>query len=203
MHRPSSVLGAVPAWSDLFGSPDGKEADPGRALTAPAAYLADLLQLLEDRFDPTEFHARRPDIARIPLNGEQSFGLVRQLDIVNRVMSDRIEKLTQSSVDEVLAASERPFSLPYEHQHERVRQLLALLHTSYRELYTSLAKQPDTDMLARERLGLSPARAVLLVNDQSANLAQLRVVYGLAENERLADSFLSRTIPSGDASRWP
>src|SRR3974390_1159369 len=116
---------STPTWSELFGSPDTKEADSGRSVTAPAAYLADLLQLLGDRFDPSDFRGRRPDIAsQILLNGDQSFSLVRQLDITNQVLGDRIARLTKANADDILAGANRPFSLPFEYQYERIRQLL-------------------------------------------------------------------------------
>src|SRR5262249_37935188 len=147
-------------------------------VTAPAAYLADLLQLLEDRFDASDFRRRRPDImAQISLNGEQSFSLVRQLDIVNRVLRDSIAALANKPADDVLAAAQHPFVLPVEYQHERIRQLLLLLRTPYRDLYTPFAQHVDVDVLARERLGLSPARAATVVQDCSTNVAGLRIVY--------------------------
>src|SRR5215813_6388284 len=102
---------SIPTWSQLFGMPDVKEADAGRSLTSPAAYLADLLQLLEDRFDSADFRARRPDIlGNIKLNGEQSFAHVRQLDIVNRLLAQRIERQQKAPADSVLAAARHPFS---------------------------------------------------------------------------------------------
>src|SRR5262245_7389297 len=126
---------SIPTWSDLFGAPDTKEADAGRSVTAPAAYLADLLQLLEDRFNPSDFRSRRHDItAQILLNGEQSFSLVRQLDIANQVLGNRIASLARTHADAILAGAQHPFSLPFEYQHERIRQLLLLLRTPYRDL---------------------------------------------------------------------
>jgi hypothetical protein len=178
---------SVPTWSNLFGSPDTKEADIGRSVTAPAAYLADLLQLLEDRFDPSDFRSRRPDItAQLPLNGEQSFSLVRQLDIANWVLGNRIAALVNTPADDVLAGAQHPFSLPFEYQHERIRRLLLLLRTPYRDLYTRFAQHVDVDILARERLGLSPARADTVVKDFSGNVPGLHTAYGLAPDETLA-----------------
>jgi hypothetical protein len=163
-----------------------KEADSGRSLTSPAAYLADLLQLLEDRFTGSDFAERRSDIARaLLLNGEQSFSLVRQLDIVNRILADRISALTKAPADEVLASAVHPFALPFELEHTRIRQLLLLLRTPYRDLYSAFAKQPDVAVLARERLGLSPARAAALVLDLSADPAALAAAYGLDAGETL------------------
>ena len=171
---------SLPTWSDLFGSPDMKEADAGRSLMAPAAYLADLLQLLEDRFDPSDFRSRRPDIgAEILLNSEQSFSVVRQLDIAIRVLAERMDALTKSHADDVLATAQHPFSLPFEYQYERIRQLLLLFRTPYHDLYTSFAKHIDVDVLARDVLGLSPARASTVVSDLSGDATALCTAYGV------------------------
>src|SRR5271169_1576507 len=129
------IAESLPTWSELFGSPDTKEADAGRSVTGPAAYLADLLQLLEDRFgpmlkdrsDPAGVRSRRPDIStQILLNGDQSFSLVRQLDITNRVLGDRIASLAKTPAEDVLAGAQNPFLLPFEYQYERIRQALLL-----------------------------------------------------------------------------
>ncbi len=37
----------IPTWKELFGTLDYSEADSGRSVYSPAAYLADLLQLLQ------------------------------------------------------------------------------------------------------------------------------------------------------------
>ena len=195
---------SLPTWPDLFGSPDTKEADAGRSVTAPAAYLADLLQLLEDRFDPSDFRNRRPDItAQILLNGKQSFSLVRQLDITNRVLGDKITSSAKKNADDVLAGAQHPFWLPFEYQHERIRQLLLLLRTAYRDLQSSCAVHVDIDVLAKERLGLSPARAAAVVRDLSNDSAPLRSAYGLEEKislSTLADLDSFRTATQLDAT---
>ena len=84
---------SIPTWSELFGSLDTKEADSGRSITSPSAYLADLLQVLEDRFNSSDFRNRRPDIPKaLKLNGDQSFTLTRQLDIANALSAERIAR---------------------------------------------------------------------------------------------------------------
>ncbi len=179
----------IPTWAELFGSLDTRAADAGRSLNSPAAYLADLLQLLEDRFDPTDFNTRRPDIAStILLNGDQSFTLERQLDIVNNLLAQRIANTQKPPVDadKILATAQQPFLLPFEYQHERIRQLLLLLQTSHRDLYSSFAPSLDVDLLARERLNLSPARAATVAQDVSGDKAKLNAAYGLAPNEQIS-----------------
>src|SRR5215469_8286659 len=178
---------SIPTWSELFGQPDNKEADDGRSINSPAAYLADLLRLLEDRFDPSDFRSRRPDITSgILLNGDQSFTAERQLDIANRVMSDRVKTQKGSPSDDVLEAAQHPLPLPFEYQHERIRQQLRLLRTQFRDLYAGFAPRPDIDVLARERLGLSPARAETIVRDLTHDAVGLSAAYGLAPDETLS-----------------
>jgi hypothetical protein len=178
---------SLPNWIQLFG-PNANDADAGRSVTSPAAYLADLLQLLEDRFDVSDFKARRPDILKeIELNGEQSFTLVRQLDIVNGLLARRIEAQRPGSAEQALAEAKRPFQLPFEYQDERIRQSLRLLQIQATELYSSFTPHPDLDVVVREKLGLSPARAAVATNDLSTDTAGLLETYGLAGTEKLAD----------------
>ncbi len=184
----------IPTWLNLFGSPDVKDADAGRSVTSPAAYLADLLQLLEDRFDASDFRARRPDIpGKIKLNGEQSFTLTRQLDIVNQLLAQRVDPQQPTAADQVLAQAKHPFLLPFEYQDERVRQLLRLLQTPPGELYRGFIPRADVDVFVREKLGLSPARAAVVANDLSKDAAGLHDAYGLEhahgldKGETLAD----------------
>jgi len=184
----------IPTWLNLFGSPDVKDADAGRSVTSPAAYLADLLQLLEDRFDASDFRARRPDIpGKIKLNGEQSFTLTRQLDIVNQLLAQRVDPQQPTAADQVLAQAKHPFLLPFEYQDERVRQLLRLLQTPPGELHRGFIPRADVDVLVREKLGLSPARAAVVANDLSKDAAGLHDAYGLEhahgldKGETLAD----------------
>ncbi len=92
----------------MFGSPETKTGDAGRSITAPSAYLADLVQLLEDRFDSSDFRDRPPDIPKkIKLNREQSDTLARQLDIANEVLKETIERQQGLPAEKVLADARR------------------------------------------------------------------------------------------------
>lgn len=185
---PPLALRPGTTWRDLFGAPDFTDADPGRSVVSPAAYLADLLQLLEDELaGSADLDARRPDIARkVVLNGESAFSPVPQLDIVNRVLSARVAAIARDDADKVLAAARHPLELPFEPHDERLRRLLPLLKTAQHELYAAFARDLDVDVVARARLGLSPARAAILLTDTSADPAALRLAYGLAADADLA-----------------
>ena len=66
----------IPNYADLFGNIDFKEGDDARTVYSPAAYLSDLLQMLDDEFDPStvDFDARRGDIKDIDLDAEPEQG---------------------------------------------------------------------------------------------------------------------------------
>ncbi len=177
----------LPTYRDLFGDLDLSQADLGRSALSPAAYLADLLQLLEDRFATPDFFDRRPDIRYLLLDGEQTFALVPYLEIVNGVLSARAAKTSgKSDVDALLAAAEHPFVLPFDRQHARLGELLKLLKTTPEQLHRLFTPTPDIDALARMRLGLSQAQAALLLRDNTQDLAALAQTYGLADAGQLA-----------------
>ena len=106
-----------PTLRELFGDLDFREADLGRSVYSPAAYLADLLQMLEDELpvkDFKRFASRRPDIAGeqgIILDGEQSFTNIPHLEIVNRVMAAQVKHNSGGMAAEaVLASAQHPLA---------------------------------------------------------------------------------------------
>ena len=80
-----------PSYIELFGELDFKKGDEARSVYSPAAYLADLLKLLDDNFDNPEIEKRRADIKEILLNAENTFSLIPYLDIVNELLENKIE----------------------------------------------------------------------------------------------------------------
>jgi len=58
----------LPSYVKLFGEIDFREGDAARSVYSPAAYLTDLLQLIDDEMqrpsatDPLGLDQRRPDI---------------------------------------------------------------------------------------------------------------------------------------------
>ncbi len=176
----------LPTYRDLFGDLDLAQADLGRSALSPAAYLADLLQLLEDRFATPDFFARRPDIRELLLDGENTFALVPYLEIVNEVLSARVAKTSgNNDVDTLISAADYPFVLPFDRQQARLGELLKLLKTTPEQLHTLFTPTPDIDVLARASLGLSQAQAKLLTRDNSENLAVLARAYGLSGAKQL------------------
>jgi hypothetical protein len=167
----------IPTYQALFGALDFEGADEGRSVFSPAAYLVDLLQLVDDRFGDADILDRRPDIADIPLNGDNTFTLRRHIDIV-------IELLERRASATNLRAEIHPLTLPFDLQSERVRKLLAMSGISAARLRRLFAISDDPDAVARERLGLSAPAYELLVS-AAASPEQLRRAYGLAADEDL------------------
>ncbi|NVB43322.1 hypothetical protein G6O69_36190 [Pseudenhygromyxa sp. WMMC2535] len=175
-----STRPALPTYRDLFGALDFSPDEPGRSALSPAAYLADLLQQLEDRFVAPDFFARRGDIRELLLNAENSYVLLPYLEIVNGVLSAKVAASSgQADAQATLAAASYPLSLPFERQHARLGELLKLLQSSPQELHRLFTPTPDIDLLARAELGLSPAMAAQLTRDLSADPLALAQAYGL------------------------
>ena len=86
------VSNNLPSYKKLFGELDFKKGDQARSVLSPAAYLADLLQLLEDRLPRNDFFTRRPAIQNLTLNQENTFTEIPYLDIVNEVLETEVKK---------------------------------------------------------------------------------------------------------------
>ncbi|MCB9713935.1 MAG: hypothetical protein H6712_08785 [Myxococcales bacterium] len=177
----------LPTYRDLFGALDFKEGAPGRSALSPAAYLADLLQLLEDRFAKPDFFDRRPDIRELVLDGENTFTLVPYLEIVDEVLEARVTRRSEEpDAQAVLAAAEHPLGLPFEREHAQLRERLDLLKTTPQELYRLLTPRPDPDVLARASLGISDGMVRMLLDDRSGKPRALARSYGVKGPDELA-----------------
>jgi hypothetical protein len=168
--------GTLPSYEQLFGSLDFREADEARSVYSPAAYLADLLQLLDDSFDevPLTGEDRRPDLRTVPLDVENTSTEVPYLDIVNQVLARLIGK----DALEELAELRFPFTMPFSLAHEQVKRYLFHARVSPVELYTQFAQRIDADVVAREYLGLTTGDVELLTTTTASD--QLKARYGLA-----------------------
>ena len=83
----------LPSHEELFGKLDFKQGDDGRYIYSPAAYLVDLLQLLDDKFKTQKqgIATKRPDIKTdLHLNTENTYTPIPYLDIANEVLEKKI-----------------------------------------------------------------------------------------------------------------
>ncbi|MBE1489282.1 hemopexin repeat-containing protein [Plantactinospora soyae] len=86
--------GSLPSYDELFGDLPYRPGDEARTVHSPAAYLADLLQLLGNGQGgaPAEIVTRRPDILKVPLDAEHTQTELPYLDIVNEVLERAVLK---------------------------------------------------------------------------------------------------------------
>jgi hypothetical protein len=141
--------GNLPSYEELFGSPDFKKGNDARSVYSPAAYLTDLLQMIQDSFqsitsdeeaasavNKLSLGQRRGDIKDILLNAENTFEQLPYLDIVNDLLQRRIEAGNEKlDAFEVLKTASYPFNLPLNYDYERVKKFLGYLNITSEELY--------------------------------------------------------------------
>ncbi len=197
----------LPSYEELFGKLDFQKGDEARSVYSPAAYLADLLQLLDDNFVPNgsaehpDLHQRRPDIQAIPLNAENTFTEAPYLDIVNTVLANAIGGDAYAT----LKTSRYPLHLPFHLENEQFKKYLHALEVAPAQLYQQFAPQPDLTLVARERLGLSQEEYAFVTTELSAEAA-VKAGYGLSDRTPLSELlqielFLKTTGLSGQELR--
>ncbi|XOF34642.1 MAG: hemopexin repeat-containing protein [Candidatus Electrothrix sp. YB6] len=156
-----SMKNNFPTYASLFGNIDFKKGDEARSVYSPAAYLTDLLQVLDDEFvtsdeltHPIDFHDRRKDIKKIDLDEENTNTLIPYLDVVNEVLEGRVSSDTDTVYSTLLEA-EYPFNMPFSLNNEKIKNHLEHLGISASELRRLFATNTDYTTVAREYLGLS------------------------------------------------
>ncbi|MCW2917314.1 MAG: hypothetical protein JWN52_5382 [Actinomycetia bacterium] len=169
--------GAVPDFGRVFGELRVSGEDEARSVYSPAAYFVELLGLLEGTFDQPGLLTRRPDLKKIVLNAENTFGETAYLDIVNEVL----ERLVGDGPYEKLLNRKHPFVLPFSVHGERLRKALEYLQVTPEELYRLFAAVVDHEVAGREYLGVSVEEARVIVNG-----AEVPEGYGLAAGEEPA-----------------
>ena len=142
----------LPSYEELFGALNFKKGDDARSVYSPAAYLTDLLELLEDEFTNPKLLDRRADIKDILLDSEHTYSSIPYLDIVNEVL----EKKPGGNVYEEMTTAKYPFNLPFNYENERIKKFLSYLNVTLEELYQSFSNSSDSANL-RESLGISQA----------------------------------------------
>ncbi|KAA1247920.1 hemopexin repeat-containing protein [Aquimarina sp. RZ0] len=155
----------LPDYQELFGDLDFKKGEDARSVYSPAAYLADLLQLMEDEFNEsnTGVNNRRSDIREILLNEENTYTEVPFLNIANEILEKKIgSKTTEAENKEevyqnILPNVKYPFNTPFNLSEEEIKLYLKYLGISAEELHKLFATNQEFDTVAivREYLGLS------------------------------------------------
>ncbi|WP_219469075.1 hemopexin repeat-containing protein, partial [Nonomuraea rhizosphaerae] len=174
---------SLPSYEQLFEELDFYEGDEARSVYSPAAYLVDLLRLLEGVYQDPDLLRRRPDLAKIPLDAENTFTESPYLDIVNEVL----EQVIGATPYETLREADHPFTMPFSLDEERFRLYLRHFKVGPDEFYRLFAAQLDADLVARLYLGLSAEEA----RDAVTPNPNLRVVYGLGKDKNGKDEDVS------------
>lgn len=146
----------LPSYEELFGTLDFQKGDDARSVYSPAAYLTDLLELLEDEFANPQLldKSRREDIKDILLNSENTYSIIPYLDIVNQVLENKVNP--SGNVYQEMVSAKYPFNLPFNYENERIKKFLSYLNVTLEELYKSFSNQRDS-VGVREGLEISQA----------------------------------------------
>lgn len=201
-HVAEDVVGHfedLPSYQEMFGSLDYCSCDECKSIFGPAAYLVDLLRIVDERItNPNKdtipkdltLAKRRPDIEMIPLTCSMTNDLVPYLRIADERLLATAAMLLGLAEDQVLPAMATtlvfPVALPANVFLEQIRALLEHSRLSLGAVFATWGVDP-TDTV-HELLGLSPERAgiVLTVTDSPEAIAAF---YGTtpAELPALAD----------------
>ncbi|NER88851.1 hemopexin repeat-containing protein [Moorena sp. SIO3A2] len=144
----------LPSYERIFGEIDFKKGDEARSVYSPAAYLADLLQLLDDEFKEHGFDQRRSDIKEILLDAKNTFEMLPYLDRVNEILASKIKNNGNGEAFEQIRKAIYPFNLPQDIDYATVKVYLQHLGVKAEELYRLLDEMPQQELLAKAYLGI-------------------------------------------------
>ncbi|MBZ5788749.1 hypothetical protein K8353_01390 [Burkholderia contaminans] len=175
----------LPSYQDLFGSLDYCDCPECRSIFGPAAYLVDLLRIIDEyvtkpntgTIDPAFlFTKRRADIGGIPLTCDKTNTSVPYLQIVNeRLLDYARQTLGLESSDRVLEQLATtlvyPQALPFNARLDQIRVLLDKLGISVGALLSAWKVDPNT--VGVRSLGLSPEQQHIVTTalDKAADIA--------------------------------
>lgn len=150
----------IEGMSALFGPRQFCDCTECLSVLSPAAYLVDLLRFVEEKIAipqegealPPEYISlkllqRRPDLAQLPLNCDNSKTLIPYLTIVNEVLTAWIEQQENGDPFELAAqsGSSRGFLLPFNLPLAELRLYLSHFNLTPFDLYTTL-HNPDQEV---------------------------------------------------------
>jgi|GEM_PF-2546508 len=162
----------LPSYDALFGI-DFKEGEAARSVYSPAAYLADLLQLIDDHFATADLDIRRSDLKEILLDGEHTFSEIPYLDVVTEVLENKV----LGSPYVTLKEAKYPFNLPFNLHEERTQLYLDRFEVKGEEVYQLFAVHPESGAIARLSLGLAPEMESVLVPDHEPTEPEIAGFY--------------------------
>ncbi len=166
-----SIKKETTSYDSIFGDLNFKKGEDARSVYSPAAYLADLLQLLDDYFEKDkdtdallDFDKRRADIKKLLLNEEKTFQSVPYLDIVNKLLGEKVGDVPFQK----LLSKSFPFNLPFDLENEKLHKNLDLLGIKAEELYRLFNINEENNTIAQNALGFSKAFLTLLLKSDNS-----------------------------------
>ncbi|GAA2276708.1 hypothetical protein GCM10010149_19850 [Nonomuraea roseoviolacea subsp. roseoviolacea] len=170
---------SLPTYQLLFGDLDFRPGDEARTVNSPAAYLADLLRLLDEEVDAggARLHERRPDIREIPLDAEHTTTELPYLDIVVEIL----ERLAGPDPYGRMKTMLFPFDKPFDVAYEELGTFLERRGVGREEIPRLFGA--GTAELAARFLGLSP-EVVAVVATARPGEAELRASFQVGQDRR-------------------
>ncbi len=191
--------GSLPPDEQLSGGLSAID-DEARSVYSPAAYLADLLQLMDDRFRGAALTENRRSIKEIPLDSANTYTEIPYLDVVNEVLAGHLEVEPGTDPYEAMRGMTSPFGLPFSLAHARRQMYHQLAGVAPDELYRQYAVHPDPDVVAREYLRLS-RETYDAVTTAATGEAEVKADYQLDaapfSTLQAVDAFLAKTGLTG------
>ncbi len=167
----------LPSYQDMFGSLDYCDCPECRSIFGPAAYLVDLLRIIDQYVTAPNtatiapeflFTARRPDIWQIGLTCGNATTPVPYLQIVNERLLARAALVTGADVLQQMATNLRyPQALPFNAPLDQIRVLLDKVGVRYGDILSAWKASPST--VAAQSLGLSPDHQSIVTTALTTN----------------------------------
>jgi Tc toxin complex TcA C-terminal TcB-binding domain/Neuraminidase-like domain/Salmonella virulence plasmid 28.1kDa A protein len=197
---------SLPGFAELFGNLDYLQCEDCQSILSPAAYLVDLMRIVETYVDNPSLKQRRPDLYTIELTCENTNTVVPYLSIVNRLLESTIVQLAVPAVTdayEAVAMVPFPFSVPYHRPLAQLRAYLDAMNVGYVEVLKALANAQGVTIssheIARERLRLSQESAAL-ISTPNASALGIAAAYGLAPMTGIGSVTVNSTDVTGSAT---
>ena len=213
----TSFFEELPSYQELFGSLDYYEVDEAKSIFGPAAYLVDLMRIVDEYIEkdstiPTDhtLDARRPDLRKILLTSENTYKTIPYLQIVNEILvniaknypnPEGTEGMTkeqeEAEVFKSMVTSKYPMNLPFNLPLEQMRLYLGQLKSSLHEIFEAFDMTEGGSVeTIREFLGLSREEYDILTTP-AADAKALGECYGFAdgllEGADTLEKFLEKT----------
>lgn len=163
---------ALSSYQEMFGYLDFCSCSDCKSIYGPAAYLVDLLRLIDkaitvpnttrqntDNNIPAglTFNDRRPDISKIELTCANTNDLLPYIHIVNEILENTVTKeLSSNNLYQDLAQLTYPFNLPYNLPLNQIRTYIKQFNISLSDVYKNFALQGQVEYFSgREYLNFS------------------------------------------------